>query len=159
MALLQRLIADEKCGLNYDYMGFAEFEFGATGRARVELARFMIDGTITARRINFKGKWGVTNVQFPAIVIGEKEFIDNIKPELSLTMEKSFMRDRDEKILGWMNLGDGYHKFVVFRDDENYPANVDRLEKFLKQVAEDRRVSGCLGGNGQFKNAEVNPSR
>lgn len=143
MALLQRMIADKEIGFNYDSMGFAEFEYGATGRARGELAGFMLDGKMTARRINFKGTWGITKVKFPAIVIGEKEFVDNMKPDFSVTMEKGFMRNDDEKILGWMIIGDHSHKLFIIRDDKNYQENIDRLEKFLKpfadQIAEERK--------------------
>lgn len=143
MAHLQRMIADEKIGFNYDYMGYAEFECGATTRARGELAGFMLDGQMTARRVNFKGTWGVTKVKFPAIVIGEKQFVDQMKPELSVTMEKGFMRNQDEDILGWMIVDKDYNKLFILRDDENYPANIDRLEKFLKpfadQIAETRK--------------------
>jgi hypothetical protein len=135
MALLQRMIADEKIGFNYDFMGFSEFENGSTTRARAELAGFMLDGTMTARRVNFKGTWGVTKVKFPAIVIGEKKFVDQMKPELSVTMEKGFMRDQDEDILGWMVVDADYNKIFILRDDGNYPANIDRLEKFLKPFA------------------------
>lgn len=136
MALLQRMIADDKIGFNYDYMGFAEFEFGATTLARGELAAFMLDGQMTARRVNFKGTWGVTKVKFPAIVIGEKQFVDRMKPDFSVTMEKGFMRNSDENILGWMIVDRDYHKLFILRDDENYPANIDRLEKFLKPFAD-----------------------
>jgi hypothetical protein len=143
MALLQRMIADENIGFNYDSMGFAEFEYGATSRARGELAKCMLDGHLTARRVNFKGTWGVTKVRFPAIVIGEKQFVDQMKPELSITMEKSFMRNQDEDILGWMIVDRDYNKLFILRDDANYPANIDRLEKFLKpfadQIAETRK--------------------
>ncbi|TLX16592.1 hypothetical protein [Rhizobium sp. MHM7A] len=98
---------------------------------------------MTARRVNFKGTWGVTKVKFPAIVIGEKQFVDQMKPELSVTMEKGFMRNQDEEILGWMIVDKDYNKLFILRDDENYPANIDRLEKFLKpfadQIAETRK--------------------
>jgi hypothetical protein len=143
MALLQRMIADKDIGFNYDFMGFAEFENGSTTRARAELAGFMLDGKMTARRINFKGTWGVTKVKFPIILIGEKQFIDQMKPELSVTMEKGFMRDQDETILGWMIVDTDYNKLFILRDDANYPANIDRLEKFLKpfadQIADSRK--------------------
>ncbi len=136
MALLQRMIADEKIGFNYDFMGSAEFENGSTTRARAELAGFMLDGMMTARRISFKGTWGVTKVKFPAIVIGEKNFIEQMKPELSVTMEKGFMRDKDDTILGWMVVDADYNKIFILREDDNYPANIDRLEKFLKPFAD-----------------------
>lgn len=143
MALLQRMIADENIGFNYDYMGAAEFENGATARARGELAGFMLDGQMTARRVNFKGTWGVTKVKFPAIVIGEKRYVDQMKPELSVTMEKGSMRNQDENILGWMIVDKDCSKLFILRDDENYPVNINRLEKFLKpfadQIAETRK--------------------
>lgn len=143
MALLQRMIADENIGFNYDYMGAAEFEHGATTRARGKLAGFMLDGQMTARRVNFKGTWGVTKVKFPAIVIGEKRYVDQMKPELSVTMEKGSMRNQDENILGWMIVDKDCSKLFILRDDENYPVNINRLEKFLKpfadQIAETRK--------------------
>ena len=105
-------------------------------RARAELAGFMLDGMMTARRISFKGTWGVTKVKFPAIVIGEKNFIEQMKPELSVTMEKGFMRDKDDIILGWMVVDADYNKIFILREDDNYPANIDRLEKFLKPFAD-----------------------
>jgi hypothetical protein len=136
MALLQRMIADEKIGLNYDNMGYAEFEFGATARARAELAGFMLDGKMTARHVNFEATRGVTKISFPAIVIGEKEFVDNMKPDLRVTMDKTLMRNESKDILGWMMIGDHSHKLFILRNDENYKANIDRLEKFLKPFAD-----------------------
>lgn len=145
MACLQRLIIDEKCGFNYDSMGYAEFEFGATALARSELAEFTLDKTIHAKRVRFIGTYGVTKIEFPAVMIGEKAFLETIGVDLKVTMEKTLVRNDDPKILGWMNVGRGQHKFILFRDDKNFSANVDRLEKFLdpfvKQAEEERAAA------------------
>lgn len=39
MSIMQRLVKDEKIGFNYDYMGYAEYEFGANTIARAEVSR------------------------------------------------------------------------------------------------------------------------
>lgn len=37
--LLQRMIRENEIGFNYDYMGYAEYEFGATSKSREAIAR------------------------------------------------------------------------------------------------------------------------
>ena len=55
---LQRLIVDQDIGLNYDYMGAAEFEFGATADAREALARFHLKGELVCQKVRFFARWG-----------------------------------------------------------------------------------------------------
>jgi hypothetical protein len=138
LALLQRLIVDAVIGFNYDYMGFGEYENGSTSRARAELAGFMLDKAITARRVMFKGRWGVNTIEFKAIVIGNPEIVDTLGPTLHLSLDKGAMLSEDHRIKGWMTIGDETHKLVIFRDgdDASYQDNLARLEKFLQPFAD-----------------------
>lgn len=141
MALLQRLVADREIGFNYDQMGFAEFEFGATAKARGEIAMFAVDHKITARRVKFVGVWGVTKVKFDAVVIGEQETVDGLPDTLKLQMERGFMRNDDPTIVGWMTVGDTAKKVMIFRDDASLPQNLERVEKFLKPFVQQIEAS------------------
>jgi hypothetical protein len=137
MALLQRLIRHPMIGFEYDQMGYAEFEYGATAKARDQLAGFMRNGTISAKRVAFKGTWGKSKSEFKAVVVGDKALLDTVGPGLSVQLEKSSMRAHDESILGWMTVGDHDQKIVIFRDDESYAKNVDRLQLFLESYLGD----------------------
>jgi hypothetical protein len=138
LALLQRLVADAVIGFNYDYMGIDQFENGSTSRARAELAGFMLDKTIAARRVMFKGTWGVTTIEFKAVVIGNPELVDTLGPMLHLSLNKAPLLHQDPRIRAWMTVGDDTHKLVVFRDEDDarYQDNLARLEKFLQPFAE-----------------------
>lgn len=108
--LLQRLIADPKCGFNYDYMGSAEYEFGATALARTDFARQYIAGNIAAKRMTFieqvnrfNGN-GHARAGIDVVVYSTKEVIEGFGDELTIQVTKETFRTDNPKYLGWMKV-------------------------------------------------------
>ena len=137
MTLMQRLIADENTGFNYDYMGYAEFEFGAPGRSRLQLAKYWLDNNITARKIKMNVSKRPT--QYEMVIIGETANVNAFTTEevnaFRLHPDKTGLRYENEDIIGWVSLH-SYSPLLFLRDDKNLNANLERLEKFLKPAAE-----------------------
>lgn len=108
--LLQRLIADPKCGFNYDYMGSAEYEFGATTLARTDFARQYLAGNIAAKcmtfveQVNrFNGN-GHARAGIDVVVYSTKEVIEGFGDELTIQVTKETFRTDNPNILGWMKV-------------------------------------------------------
>lgn len=135
MALFQRLVSEEAIGFNYDFMGYAEFEYGAPRDARSEIASFWVNNKISAKKVEFTGTMGRMKTKFPAVIVGEKEYLDSLSSNFKSSVDKTGMREDNPKILGWMTVGSS-HKVIIFRDDENLDANFKRLELFLKPAVE-----------------------
>lgn len=108
--LLQRLIADPKCGFNYDYMGSAEYEFGSTMRARTDFARHYLAKKITAKRMSFieqvnrfNGN-GHARAGIDVVVFSTKEIIEGFSDELTIQVTQETFRTDNPKIIGWMKV-------------------------------------------------------
>lgn len=108
--LLQRLIKDSDCGFNYDYMGYAEYENGATANGRVKLAETFVDGRLVARQINFHG--------VPVLALGSESIINEIGAAFNPNISKTSFRVDDPKIVAWMQVGwfgQGFEPLLMVR--------------------------------------------
>jgi hypothetical protein len=142
--LFQRLIADNTEGLNYSYMGYAEFEYGVTGRSRRALALAMLEKDIKGKFILFKGRWGKNSSHFKAFVIGMTDDVDSVEPIFKPIIEKANLREEDPHTVGWLTVAP-YVPLVIFREDANLQSNINRLEKYLQlyvSVFEEERKAG-----------------
>ena len=137
MSLMQRLTADENIGFNYDYMGYAEFEFGATSRSRVFLANCWMNNKITARKICMDVSKRPTN--YKMIMIGETGYVNSFTSKeveaFHLHPDKTGLRFENEEIIGWMTV-QSRSPLLFIRDNNNVDASLERLEKFLKPAVE-----------------------
>ena len=102
--LLQRLTKDDTVGFNYDYMGAAEYEFGATRNGRAALAQAFVDKQFFARPLVFREVIG-QNVM-PAIgvvAMGSKEMLDALEADGGrISVTKEAFRTGDTNIVAWM---------------------------------------------------------
>lgn len=141
--LLQRLLADDRadgCGLNYDYMGSAEFEFGATREARIKLANLQIEGKLVGKQVRLYEKWGRSNRgPIDVYLFGSQEYIDKLlsnPPVLSLGVNgdlivcptKEAARIDDIRYIGWMQVRSNEPLLIIRATREN----LDRGNKFLQ---------------------------
>lgn len=153
---LQRLIADHRedgCGLNYDYMGSAEFEFGVTGDARRTLAMLAYKDQLGCNRVHLFERWGMTtHGPTDAYLFGEKAYIKTIvtKPttkflfdSLLVTADKESARINDPKYLGWMEVfprGRGENPILIIRP-EALPLADTFLNQFIDEIERREKAS------------------
>ena len=71
---MQRMRLCEKVGFNYDYMGSAEYEFGATMEGRLAIAKAFIEGDIKSRLIEVRDEQ--TSVEL--LMMARSEFVDSM---------------------------------------------------------------------------------
>lgn len=127
--LLQRLVVDPKIGFNYDYMGYAEFEFGATTTARTALAELWLDKAMCTAAVSLKTQ----DEQVDVAVFGSADVIARLTPVTTIRWEKSGLRVDQPKIVGWM----GVHSLpVIFLRDVERRVQIDRLERFLRPAVD-----------------------
>lgn len=105
--LLQRMIRENEIGLNYDYMGYAEYEFGATSKSREAMARSFIANDLEARVVTLVEQFGKSQMEpIEVVVLGNKETIDYIDHQREkdlnrhwyVKVDKSSMRSDSDKI-------------------------------------------------------------
>jgi hypothetical protein len=130
---LQRLVADDKSGFNYDYMGSAEYEFGATRKTRSKIAYYFARGNISAKRISFVERmWNGSRLKpVDTVIIGRKDYISSLDDELVIKISKEAFRTQSTDIIGWMNV-DPYREaepFVIVRAD--LPDVQKRIDMFF----------------------------
>ena len=116
---LQRLVADKEIGFNYDYMGSAEYEFGATLNGRSAFARAYLEGDIAAKKTLFVEKfYGSLSKPVEVVVMGRKKDIEAIGAEMVISVTKESFRTESSKIIGWMNVGrESCTPFFIMRAD------------------------------------------
>lgn len=117
--LLQRLTLDDRIGFNYDYMGAAEYENGATRVGRTAIAQAFIDKTIEARPIQFIETYGKYRSEpVEVIAMGTAETLDRLGPVAEINAWKEAFHTNDKKIVGWMNVGwDRAEPLILLRTD------------------------------------------
>lgn len=101
--LLQRLVADSKCGLNYDYMGSAEYEFGATANGRSGLAKAFLEDDLKFKWFDFvevRGRFSYPPVQ--VVGLARQKMIDQIPGTFRVNVTKENFRTDNSRIIGWM---------------------------------------------------------
>lgn len=134
--LLQRLVTDDKIGFNYDYMGSAEYENGATKKGRTAIAQAFLDGKIKAKATNFVEMIGPNHdTGIPVVVMGLAETIDSIGDELEIRVFKETFRTRDKNMVGWMNVawhGHELNPLLIVRADLSDAQ--ERINKFFGPV-------------------------
>jgi hypothetical protein len=136
--LLQRLKADPKIGLNYDHMGYAEFEFGATRKSRLRIASLLLERKLTMVKARFFDKWGMSTFgPVDVYVFGSKEGIaklgmkqdhPSVPFDLLVRTEKSPSRADNLDMLGWMSVRTDEPVLIV----RATPDNIERADKFIK---------------------------
>jgi hypothetical protein len=148
---LQRLIEDDKTGFNYDYMGRAEYEFGATMNARKALAAKHLDGEIQVRILNFIeiiGKNESKPVEV-AVLAPEGTFclLDIEDDTLRIKVTGEPFRTASPNIIGWMNIEEDDCGTVIpmlmVRTDADDISN--RIEKFTSGLIRKMREERNLG--------------
>jgi hypothetical protein len=146
--LLQRLIADKDSGFNYDYMGSAEFEFGATSIAREALARLVMRKKLAARESRFFVKWGrTTHGPIDVYVFGLQKTLDDIgiaplpgtkvPYDLLVTADKENARMDNDRILGWMSVRSDSPILILRRTEDNLDRGNKFLQMFINQILKE----------------------
>lgn len=133
--LLQRLVNDEDVGFNYDYMGAAEYEYGATRNGRMAIARLFLDGKMCARRVQFQEKHGRTTEQaITVLALGSAETLDKLGNPMVISTTKEAFRTHSSKIAGWLHVGhsDNVEPLMLLRLDAPGQEVTERVQAFLK---------------------------
>ena len=109
--LLQRLIVDREGGLNYDYMGASEYEYGAIAHGRTTFAQAYLDGNIVAKRVKFvelivpfRGN-GQSRAAIDVVLFSVPEVIATLGDTFTAQVTKEHFRTDDPKIVGWIHVG------------------------------------------------------
>lgn len=149
---LQRLKADEKVGFNYDYMGAAEYEFGATANGRVALAKLFIEGKMHAKRIQFvEVHHGHESRPIEVLAIGAEESLKALGNPARIPVIKEPFRTDDAKLIGWMNVGfdrDRTTPLLLARIGNKNSAEVaERIQKFLADPIEYVKIENVSESN------------
>lgn len=131
---LQCLNRDDKIGLNYTYMGYAEYEFGATAVSRLAVARACLTETVDCLRCILKDAvWGD---ETEVVVFGDKAALAWFKTRLENNRlhirNKGLLRVKDMDVVGWLSVRTD-HPVILLRDQDIY---IKRLEQFLPPVIE-----------------------
>jgi len=134
--LLQRLVTDEDVGFNYDYMGSAEYEYGATRNGRLALARLFVEDKMCARKIQLQEKIG-SNKSAPITVlaVGSAETLDALGNPAVLPVTKEAFRLHQAKYAGWMHVGpsEEVEPLLFVRCDMPGEEISRRVQSFLKE--------------------------
>ena len=143
--LLQRLINDPASGFNYDYMGAAEYENGATKNGRIALARLYLAGNFVARRIQLAEKMGrMTSPPISVLAMGSAETLDRLGDQATIKITKAPLRIRQASYSGWMNVGDSVENtepLMFVRLDAPEEEIVMRVRQFLDDPIKGERVT------------------
>lgn len=148
--LLQRLIKDEHHGIgfNYDYMGYAEYEFGSTTNSRTALAQNYLDGKLKSICVELVEVFGRSNSDpIEVVVIAHEDAIRYVEHQRSkdnhnrwyVDVSKSSMRGDDEKIVGWMSVHLAHPYFIIKTSLED---RGPRFEQFINPALDYLREGG-----------------
>ncbi len=104
--LWQRLVEDEKCGLNYDYMGYAEYEFGATLNSRTRLADWLKAGVLTSWRTDVSLIERQLTFKKTVLLFSHVDTIRKLNAlNLSVCSIKGALEVESRNIIGWLSVG------------------------------------------------------
>jgi len=140
--LLQRLVADPDIGFNYDYMGSAEYEFGATRRGRMALAQIFVEDRMVARRVAFVEQFGFNTFDpIQVLALGSADMLDGLGDPMTIRAYKEAFRTRSPDIIGWMNVSQdrAVKPLLLVRLGADPGEAQDRIGKFLKDPIEALR--------------------
>ncbi len=136
--LLQRLVRENEIGFNYDSMGRAEYEFGATSKSREAIARAFLANDLESRVVTLVEQYGkCQKAPIEVVVIANKEAISYIdhqcRKDLNrhwyVEVSKSSMRSDNDKIVGWMSVHTPNPIFIIKTSLEN---RGQRFEQFIQ---------------------------
>lgn len=134
ITLLQRLRLDEKSGLNYEYMGYSDYEFGATLTARHKLAELYVLGKLVG--FNCSATPCVEDeVEVTGVCEAGKE--EEVKKYLTNFRNKGVFAT--STTVGWLSV-DGF--FLIVRGVEH----IADVEEFFKPFIDGYKES-LAGGN------------
>lgn len=142
--LLQRLIADKDIGFNYDYMGSAEYEFGATRNGRMELAQAFLDGEIVARVLQVSEVYTSKDPGkcIEVVALGRQSMLDALESNPRIRISKESFRFDNPNIIGWMNVGsDKIEPLIMIRtsvEDSQQRIN-DFIQPFIDGLREEAK--------------------
>lgn len=147
--LLQRLVKDDRHGIgfNYDYMGYAEYEFGSTTKSRGAIAQAFLDGKLKSVCVNLVEVFGRSNSKpIEVVVIAHEDAIQYVEHQCAkdankhwhVSVDKSSMRGDSEKIVGWLSVHIAQPFFIIKTslDDRG-----QRFEQFINPFLEQIRES------------------
>ncbi len=128
--LLQRLQLDKKSGLNYEYMGYAEYEFGATAKARAALAELFVDGELEGFECTAKS------------ITGEETYVCGFCKNGLVVQSKNYLTNFSNKggfitpdTVGWMSVE---APLLLLRDQSFIPQADLFLKPFVDGIKEER---------------------
>lgn len=134
--LLQRLIADPEIGFNYDYMGAAEYEFGATAQARFNIAEAFDRDQLASRKIDFIECIGPNELPpVKVIAIGRGAELDEIGPVAKIHVTKGPFHTRYPDVVAWMRVSPYDEKappLLLIRADIDDP--LGRGDRFIEDA-------------------------
>lgn len=142
--LLQRLIADKDIGFNYDYMGSAEYEFGATRNGRMELAQAFLEGEIFARVLKVSEVYNPKDPgkSIEVVALARKSMLDMLEANPRIRISKESFRFDNRNIIGWMNVGtDKIEPLIMIRtsvEDSQKRIN-DFIRPFIDGLREEAK--------------------
>ena len=132
---LQRLVAHDKVGFNYQYMGAAEYENGATTHGREAIAELFLRDRMQACIIDFIEVTGHHECKpVPVLAMGTPGFIEQLGNPARIKVTKERFGTSDKNVIGWLNVawpGRDIDPFMMVRLSEG-DAIQGRIEKFLK---------------------------
>lgn len=142
--LLQRLVKDDRHGIgfNYDYMGYAEYEFGATTESRTKIGQTYLDGKLKSICVELVEVFGCSNSKpIEVVVIAHEDAIHYIEHQREkdihkrwyVDVSKSSMRGDSEKIVGWMSVHLAQPYFIIKTSLED---RGPRFEQFINPALE-----------------------
>lgn len=127
MDCYQRLVLDHKGQINYDYMGYGEYEFGATHNARFVLARLFRDTQLAAGTVTLQdARMGHS---CPVAVFSSAAVLWNLRHGVLRVDNKGPLGIRTPKVIGWMGCAHTT-PILVLRDQ----AHIPQADTFLNSV-------------------------
>lgn len=157
---LQRLIADKDIGFNYDYMGYAEYEFGATPNSRTRLAELYLQNNLASIGVTMVEQFGRSNSKpFDVVVIASKDDIAYINHQRDkdaqkrwyVTVDKTSMRSDNAKIIGWMSVRIPKPIFIIRQDLKD---RGPQFEAFMTPFVEELTIDDI----NDYLDDEPNPN-
>lgn len=145
MSYLQRLILDKACGFNYDFMGYAEFEGGATLNGRTAMADGLVNKIMAAKELDVKfynimntGERGYQK-PVPCIVIATVTALAAVRDTIEVRWEKTGPRQENDRIVGWMTVWRDSHPedtpMLILKKD--VPDMQTRINQFFDPIMKD----------------------
>lgn len=147
--LLQRLIIDGDIGFNYDYMGNALFENGATASGRAALAQAYVDGNLQSKFIDLiTVRNRMESAPIKVAVLAHKDHIAEMGDTVKVSTLSEMAQVDREDIVAWMNVGwDGVDPFLLIR--ASVEDRGSRVESFLRPFVNQIKEAALIRSNTQ----------